>query len=103
MTDDDPYYRISLNGIARASLRELLVRAAAVGRSTELRATIRKALLWLQADPETVGEPVIDLDHLKVTLFTGVVDGLIVRYAIHFESRQVFINRRFDLSRWLGY
>ncbi len=103
MTEGSPYYRVSLNGIARSSLDVLSVRAAAAGRSEEFLASVQRTLRWLQADPETLGEPYIDFEYLKLTAYSGVVDGLIVRYGIHFESRQVFVNQPFDLSRWLGY
>ncbi len=103
MTDDNPYYRVSLSGIAESSLEHLATRAASAGRLNEFLASVLRTIRWLEADPETVGEPVIDYKSLKLTFYTGVVEGLIVRYTIHFESRQVFVNQPFDLSRWLGY
>ena len=58
---------------------------------------------WLQAGPETLGEPARDFVTLKQTEYGGVVSFLLVRYSIHFETRQVFVNRPVEIVRWAGF
>lgn len=103
MSTDDLYFRVTYSGLALESLADLGRRAVLAGRRAEMRLALQQMNGWLQADPETLGEPVRDYTALEQTEYVGVVAMLLVRYSIHFRSRQVFVNRPVEVVRWAGF
>jgi hypothetical protein len=103
MSSGDLFFTVSYSGRALDSLEAIGHRAAAAGRREEARLALQRMDGWLRADPETLGEAVIDYEGLEQTEFVGVVSFLLVRYSIHFSTRQVFVNRPVEVVRWAGF
>jgi hypothetical protein len=103
MSEADLYYRIGYSGKARDSVKEIARRAARAGRLAEARRALLQMEAWLRADPESLGEPIQDYIEAQQTEYVGVVSFLLVRYSIHFPTRQVFVSRPIEIVRWAGY
>ena len=103
MKSDDLYFTVSPSERAIESLREIAKRAALKGRILEVQDAARKVYSWLQADPETLGEPFQDHNALQLTEYCAFEGPLIIRYAIHHASKQVFITIPFRVARWAGF
>jgi len=100
MSAGDLYFSVHYSGRAIESLEAIGRRAAAAGRRDEVRVALQRMDRWLRADPETLGEAVRDYSGLEQTEYVGVVSVLLVRYSIHFPTRQVFVNRPVEVVRW---
>ena len=103
MNEDDRYYRVNYSGIAEDSVKDIAGRAVRAGRREETRRALIQMHAWLRTDPETLGEPIQDYVHLNQTEYVGVVSVLLVRYSIHFPTRQVFVSRAIEVVRWAGF
>ena len=103
MSSGDLFFSVSYSGRALDSVEAIGQHAAAAGRREEARLAFQRLDGWLRADPESLGEPVIDYEGLEQTEYVGVVSFLLVRYSIHFPSRQVFVSRPVEVVRWAGF
>lgn len=103
MNEDEIFFTVSLSQIATESLRKIAERATLVGRVRDVRDAARKIYSWLRADPETLGEPFQDHAALGLTEYCAFEGPLIVRYAIHRATKQVFIALPFRVARWAGF
>jgi hypothetical protein len=103
MSSGDLFFSVGYSGRALDSLEAIGHRAAAAGRREEVRLAVQRMDGWLRADPESLGEAVVDYEALEQTEYVGVVSVLLVRYTIHFPSRQVFVNRPVEVVRWAGF
>jgi hypothetical protein len=86
-----PPYRVVYAERCREQTRELLARAAAQGRFTEVAQVIRGIDIRLQWIPLDFGEPLRDLVHLGLKEHIGVLAPLVVRYGVDEARRIVYV------------
>jgi hypothetical protein len=95
MTPDE--YQVHSSGIVTEQFREAL--RAAIGRGVRLLAL--QASKWIMEElaptPMTFGESRDYLDHMELHLRVGFAGPFTVQFAVHEESKQVFI-RSFTLN-----
>jgi hypothetical protein len=103
MSEDSLYYKVSYSTRAIESAEAIGQRAQAVGRREEVRIALQHIDRWLQADPETLGEPFREHAALEQTEFLGSSGPLIVRYNVHRSSKQVFVMVPIQAFRNAGF
>lgn len=90
-------YEVSSSGAVTEEFQQLIVTARARG----ILPTVLKAARWIMEElartPMAFGESRDFLPHMQLHLRIGFAGPLSVQFAIHEESRSVFV-RRFRLS-----
>jgi hypothetical protein len=84
-------YQLSMSGQVSAGVAEVREQAADIGLLDEFDAAYGAIEQRLQADPLGLGELVKALKHMKLLIHVGVVQPLIVRFAIDEERRIVYL------------
>ncbi|MBI1915929.1 MAG: hypothetical protein HYS12_14520 [Planctomycetes bacterium] len=88
-------YRVVYSGLVRNSLRNLVVRAAARSRSSEVLAAAREIDRRLKIYPQ-FGETLRDLHTVGETVWHAAVPPLHVFYIIDDPNRAVFVVEPFE-------
>ena len=81
---------MSYSGRVRDGLRDLIVRAAAVGLGPDVLAAIRGIDTRLRIYPQ-FGQPLRDLSAVPAQLWVGVIPPLVVQYVLDESRRQVMV------------
>lgn len=96
-TQGVPPYHVAYSALCRETTKQLLVRAAALGRFAELAQVVGNLHLRLKWIPLDFGEPLRDLPDLGLRLCIGALAPLVVRYGVDEARRIVYVNRPFQL------
>jgi hypothetical protein len=83
-------YKVAYSGRARDSLRELVARARESGLAPQVLAAVKEIDRLLRVYPQ-FGQPLIDLAQERGQVWIGVVEPLMVRYAILEKQRLVIV------------
>jgi hypothetical protein len=94
-------YRVVYSEFVRASLKDLLARAAARGLSRDILAAVKEFDSRLRIYPQ-FGQPLRDLKTEGETLWTGTVAPLVLQYVIDDEIRLVFVVNPFKTLPGIG-
>ena len=85
-------YHVSYSGRVHESLRELIIRADALGLGRKVFDAAREIERILRIYPQ-FGQPLRDLAVGSAQLWIGVVPPLVVHYILDEEHRQVMVVR----------
>jgi hypothetical protein len=97
-----PPYRVVYSGQCREQIKQLLARAAAIGRFAELARCVRDVHTRLEWIPLDFGEPLRDYPQLGIRVFIGTVAPLVVTYGVDETRRIVYVSVRLKLLAGSG-
>ena len=92
-----PPFRVVYSELCRDQMRDLLVRAGAMGRFAEVAQALRGIHQRLEWIPLDFGEPLQDFHNLGLKEFIGVMRPLVVKYAVDEARGIVYVSLPFDL------
>jgi hypothetical protein len=92
-----PPFRVVYSGLCREETRQLLARASAKGRFTEVAQSVRGINTRLEWIPLDFGDPLRDLAHLGLQELVGTVPPLVVTYSVDEARRIVYVAVPFKL------
>ncbi len=84
-------YSVRFAGMAREQAIQLFQKALLTGNEKRFIAAFRKVHDQLQRRPHEFGEPVYRLAALRLMVYTGAVDPIVVDYGVHEEQPLVFV------------
>jgi hypothetical protein len=86
-------YTVEMLGRARDEYLDILRRADAVDRGSDVSDAYRNVLSRLASDPRGFGEPLYDLRKMRMQVLRGTVPPLYVEYGVHDDTPLVVIRR----------
>jgi hypothetical protein len=92
-----PPYRVVYSELCREATRQLLARAVAKGRITEVARAVGDVERRLQWIPLDFGEPLKDFVHLGIKEYIGVLAPLVVKFSVDEDRRIVYVALPFGL------
>ncbi len=93
------HFRIECPDFVAEKYLQLYQEALERGEGKRLLAATRKIMRRLTEDADEFGEPTADLPAVGQQMRIGGIDGVLVRYAVHFVKRFVFIREFTMISR----
>src|SRR6476659_3879480 len=93
----DPRFRISYLSKAKEQLRNVVRRAAQIGRLAEVIAAARAIRHRLQTDARVFGESTGALRLARLDVRHAAVGPVVVHYGVHEDEPEVFVSGFYDL------
>jgi hypothetical protein len=96
----NPRYQVHCSSELLRSIKRLKAKADRLGIGVEVLSALRTINRQLEQTPLEFGEPTYRLKSLKLKVLIGIVEPLLVRYAVHQDLPIVFVMQIEGLSRY---
>jgi len=98
-TGNGNLFHVEASGKVLGELNAIRLRAKKAGKGQRFLAALRAIHDRLQKNPKEFGEPLFRLPALKIVVYVGIVNPLVVQYGVHEEKPLVLLRGINDISK----